>query len=486
VLSDPQLCFEYCWPLILTDQIEAAERYLAVAEAAASEAPSLWGEIAVARAHIARAQGDGPRVIEFSERALSLLPAEDLSSRSIVAINLGIAQWYRGRLDESVRALSEAQRAASGSGNGYVRTTARVFRARIEAVRGGPYRAADAYRRAIREGGQSPAVAMAHIDLGKLLYEWNDLDAAAGHLQQALDLCRSAGSVEIQLSAAVVLALVLQRLERLVEAHDVLQESWSLAQHRDVSPFGRLNALGYRALIALAAGDPDQAARWVEQYPAIKEIPSLPQCLLLCLARARLLLAQGRRAEAARVLAARYGVASQAGFDSALGETRAMQALVAPTPGEARAHLSQALAAAEPEGRVRTFLDLGQPMADLLQQAVAHGIAAGYSSKLLAAFQPSGAQGPGPRPRPGARRDHKPAALNSKPEPLEDPLSERELEALRLLAAGYTYQEIAQALYVSVNTVKTHLKNIYAKLRVHTRRQATAKARELGLIANHP
>jgi LuxR family maltose regulon positive regulatory protein len=72
--------------------------------------------------------------------------------------------------------------------------------------------------------------------------------------------------------------------------------------------------------------------------------------------------------------------------------------------------------------------------------------------------------------------------LNSKPETLAEPLSERELEALRLLVQGRTYQEIAQVMYVSVNTVKTHLKNVYAKLQVHTRREATSKARELRLV----
>lgn len=86
-----------------------------------------------------------------------------------------------------------------------------------------------------------------------------------------------------------------------------------------------------------------------------------------------------------------------------------------------------------------------------------------------------------------ARYAYEPATSNLQPETpnpesLIEPLSERELEAQHLLAEGRTYQEIGQAMYVSVNTVKTHLRNVYAKLRVHTRRKAVARARELGLV----
>lgn len=156
----------------------------------------------------------------------------------------------------------------------------------------------------------------------------------------------------------------------------------------------------------------------------------------------------------------RYETVSRAGWQSAIGETRALQALAAPTPDEALVFLAEALTLAEPEGYVRTFVDLGEPMAALLQEATARGMATEYVRKLLAASAP----------------------LHPSPSALIETLSERELDVLRLLAEGQTNQEIAQALCVSVNTVKTHLKNVYGKLGVNTRREAAAKARKLGLL----
>jgi LuxR family maltose regulon positive regulatory protein len=136
--------------------------------------------------------------------------------------------------------------------------------------------------------------------------------------------------------------------------------------------------------------------------------------------------------------------------------------------------LAEALALAEPEGYVRTFVDEGQPMAELLsamldprrggRSGVAGRVPAHYPSKLLATLE---------REAEGAAS---PAAG------LPEPLSERELEVLRLVAVGKSNRRIAQELYVSVGTVKTHLNNLYRKLETHSRTQAVARARDLGLI----
>ena len=144
---------------------------------------------------------------------------------------------------------------------------------------------------------------------------------------------------------------------------------------------------------------------------------------------------------------------------------RALQAVAAPSQGEALAYLQDALALAEPEGYVRAFTDLGASMAELLRLAESRGMAPTYARSLLATMDW------------GAATDA--AARN---QDLVEPLSERELDVLRLLAANRTYHEIASDLFVSVNTVKTHLKNIYGKMGVGGRRQAAARARELGLV----
>ncbi len=131
--------------------------------------------------------------------------------------------------------------------------------------------------------------------------------------------------------------------------------------------------------------------------------------------------------------------------------------------------LQRALTLAEPEGYTRVFLDEGQPMARLLYAAATRGLAADYVGRLLAEFPVEE-----PSPSPALRR--------VSTEALVEPLSKREQEVMALIAVGQTNAEIAQSLFISVGTVKNHAKNIYSKLNVHSRAQAIARARELGLL----
>jgi LuxR family maltose regulon positive regulatory protein len=134
----------------------------------------------------------------------------------------------------------------------------------------------------------------------------------------------------------------------------------------------------------------------------------------------------------------------------------------------ALAALESALGLAEPEGYVRTFVDEGEPMARLLYDAAARGLAPEYAGRLLAAFPDIG-----------------PAQPKRPPDDMVEPLTARELEVLGLIAEGRSNREIAAELYVSVNTVKVHCSNIYGKLGVKSRTQATAKAETLGILPSH-
>jgi LuxR family maltose regulon positive regulatory protein len=129
--------------------------------------------------------------------------------------------------------------------------------------------------------------------------------------------------------------------------------------------------------------------------------------------------------------------------------------------------LERAISLAEPEGYVRIFVDEGQPMAELLRHATSRGIRARYTGKLLALFDV---------PR---RKDTLPTRTAMSPVEL---LSQRELEVLQLLAAGKSNRQIADELVVVTGTVKAHLLNIYGKLDVHSRTQALARSRQLGLL----
>jgi LuxR family transcriptional regulator, maltose regulon positive regulatory protein len=136
--------------------------------------------------------------------------------------------------------------------------------------------------------------------------------------------------------------------------------------------------------------------------------------------------------------------------------------------------LIHALTLAEPEGYVRTFVDEGPQMATLLSELLeAHQRrhlerpdhpSAHYTRKLLAVLEQ-------------ATSGHTPPATR-----LPEPLSERELEVLQLIEAGKSNRRIAQELFVTAGTVKTHIRNIYRKLDVHSRTQALVRARELNLL----
>jgi LuxR family maltose regulon positive regulatory protein len=188
---------------------------------------------------------------------------------------------------------------------------------------------------------------------------------------------------------------------------------------------------------------------------------------------ARVLMAQENLDEAARLLQGLLEQAEKGGRRTRQIEILLLQALTADAQGagaQALVPLEQALSLAEPEGFVRAFVDEGPPMARLLYRAASAGRAPGYVGRLLSAF-------PSTEPQPVAS-----AAAGAPGAEMIEPLSERELEVLLLIAEGLTNQEIAARLFLSLNTVKGHTRNIYGKLGVHSRTQAVSKARTLGLL----
>jgi len=253
-------------------------------------------------------------------------------------------------------------------------------------------------------------------------------------------------------------------------AQQLLGEAREWIARVEIPPATQLAHLVGCLRTALARHDHDAAQAIVDDMDPLESYRSFPDAMAFEVARGRLLLARGRYAEAAQRLAGVRAMADAAGACYISAQLVALQALAAPHPDAAMVFLAEALVAAESMGLVRTYLDAGEPMAALLRDAQACGIAPEATRRLLAAFEAQGAPAPEP---PG------PTSIVL---PYGETLSERELEMLRGLADGLTNREIAQSLYLSVNTVKTHLRNLYGKLGVSTRRDAVATARKLGLL----
>jgi LuxR family maltose regulon positive regulatory protein len=212
---------------------------------------------------------------------------------------------------------------------------------------------------------------------------------------------------------------------------------------------------------------------WRQPGPTVFLPNHPPDFEHLTLARAYMV--QGFFDEADSLLAWLLEAAQAAGRKRSVVETALLQALTWSAGGQieqAMTALHKALSLAAPVGYVRLFLDEGPPMAELLRQSMERGIAAGYAAQLLSALEAEERPSPAPGPSPPPLVD----------QTLVEPLSQRELEILHLIAAGLSNRETAEKLFIATSTVKKHLENIYGKLGVHSRTEAVAKARDLGIL----
>jgi LuxR family transcriptional regulator, maltose regulon positive regulatory protein len=209
-------------------------------------------------------------------------------------------------------------------------------------------------------------------------------------------------------------------------------------------------------------GDLQSASRWLEQTSG--NVDSHNFYRFSGMIQPRLLIARGRKDAAAQQLCIRYEAASHAGWGYALIAIRVLQALAADSSEPAVEFLTDAIRLAEPQGYMRTFVDAGMGLIPLLRDAAQRGVATEYVGRILTSM---GTRSP---------------VSNSTRSVLVEPLSEREIEVLRLVTAGLTNREIAGRLFISPGTAKTHIHNLCGKLGVRNRTEAATRARELGLV----
>jgi len=332
----------------------------------------------------------------------------------------------------------------------------------------------DALQRAedyVRQTGQRmPIAACAHVYLSVMLREWNEVDEALRHVREGLDLCRRWGQLDMEATAYISLSAALQAAGDLPGSLAAIEKAKQLV--RNYSSTYTLYAGAYEAHTYLAQGDVKAAARWAEQFNLRPDDEISVQYKRIYVVFARVLVAQGRLDEALALLAKLQDAAEETKATGYLIEilvVRAMTLRALSRMDDAIAALKRALTLAEPEGYVRTFVDQGEPMAALLRMAAARGIAVDYVNKLLVALKAES------RIRGGQLAA--PSTVASLPEPL----SERELQVLRLLPTSLSGQEIADELCIAESTVRSHIKSIYGKLNVHRRNEAVERAKELDL-----
>jgi len=491
IRSRLQLCIYQAWALALSGRLDEVEPSLQAAEsrAEARSQDDRSGQIAAIRSYVAGQRGEIPHAVELAHQALVLLDEGNLVVRSVVAFILGGAQLAGGDLVAAARALVQASEMGQVAGNIHLAVPAATLLADLQVQQGRLHAAFTAYQRVLEMAGHSPVAAQAHSGMSMVSYEWNDLEAAAHHLAQSIELGQLWGNVDALSSDYVALAQVRCAQGDLSGAYGAVQEAERLEEGKRVHPAAVARVASGRLRLAVIQGDLAAVERWVRdsEMEVEGEIKPFHEEEYTDLARA--LLALGRADAAGRLLGRLLEVVER---DRLLGrgiEILVLQALAHSAEGDhdqALTVLTRAVALAEPEGYLRTFLDEGEPLRfllselrpRLLEQTTPVGDPnperlLAYSAQLLAAFAATEPEVP---PAPGMDQARRAGAG------LVEPLSQRELEVVRLVAAGLTNQAIADQLFIAVSTVKSHTNSIYGKLGVQNRIQAVAQARALGLV----
>jgi LuxR family transcriptional regulator, maltose regulon positive regulatory protein len=466
----PSLWARYASLLLVSGQTTGVEEKLQAAEAALhgteadDETRELIGRIAAARATLALTRYQVEPMLVQSRRALEYLRPDNLSMRATANWTLGFAYFLQGDRAASRQAYTEGIALGQASGDTFTTILATIGLGNIQEVEYELYLAAETYRRVLQLAGHSPLqiIYEAHLGLARVLYEWNDLDTAEEHGQQSLQLARQYDRViDRFVSCQVFLArLKLARGDAAGAGAMLADASQSVRQRNFVHRMPEVAAA--QVLVLLHQGHPVAAAQMAQAH-------SLP------LSQARVHLAQGDPSAALAVLEPWPQQVKARGWADERLTVLLLQALALQAQGakeKALQVLGNALALAEPAGCIRSFVDEGLPMAHLLSAAAAQGLMPDYIGKVLGAFRAE--------TQTSEDISYRPAA--SPGQPLIEPLSQREIEVLHLIAQGCSNQEIGERLFLALDTVKGHNRRIFDKLQVQRRTEAVARARELGLL----
>lgn len=471
----PSLWWRYASLLLINGHTTGVEEKLQAAEAALQgleadhQTRNLTGRIAAARAVLALTRYQVETMLAQSHRALEYLSPQSLSTRANATWVQGTAYFFAGDRVTAQRVLTEAISLSQACGDIFTLMLATIGLGLVQEVENQLTLAAETYRRVLQVAGDQPLqiINEVHLGLARILYEWNDLEAAQQHAEQGLHLARQYDRVIDRFIIAEVF------LARLKLAHgDVAGAAARLAQTeqsaRQPNFAHRLPEVAAAQVLTLLRQDKLAAAA------------QLAQTYALPLSQARVHLAQGDAPAAlAKLEPVRQQMEAKGWHDEQL-KVMVLQALALQADGaknEAIQVLSDALALAEPGGFIRLFVDEGKPMQLLIadfrlwiekqSRGQGHSLTS-YADSLLAAFAQSATM-------PQSK-------INNQKSSLVEPLSQRELEVLQLIAQGLSNAEISEQLCLALSTVKGHTQKIFEKLDVQRRTEAVARARALGLL----
>lgn len=488
LLARPGLCLYYARGLFFTGQVDAAERYLDAAvralqarEASGAHGGSdlpleeLWGIAYTNQATFAAMRGEAEAALQIAGRAQPLLAADDDSTRARLAHAVGMAYYEQGQPVAAAERFDEGILLAEKAANQILRLDliACLALARLMA---GQLGAAERLCCAAlaRNASRPPAECAVYLAMAEIYYEQYRLQEAQQAVEKSIALAREASWLHV-LSPAYALQACIRRA---AGDHDGALEALREAEQV---------AVGYRLLLVQRLVDACRAALFPADEAAKRAAPAgeAPETPAIVaerehLAWARVLLANGASDASLPLLEGLLSAAEAAGRGRAAVEALLLWGLALQASGDAEgavACVRRAVTAAAPEEFARPFLAwYGLPgasteLATLLRQVAREGLEATERRFVYHLLVALGATAEAP-----PEREHPEAA------DLVEPLSERELEVLALIAEGLSNPEVAERLYLSPNTVRVHTSNIYAKLGVHGRVAAVTRARSLHIL----
>jgi len=469
------------------ERLDAAERWLDAAPDSGEPSDgmvvvdragyrALPSSIAMYRAGRALILGDVAATMTHARRALDLAVEDDHLARGAPAALLGLAYWTGGRLDTARRWYADAMASLTSAGYHSDVLGGALVLADIAIAQGRLGEAMTTLERGLQRAEQSDpplrGAADMHVGMSQVLCERDDLDGALAHLLVSRELGEHAGLPQNRYRWRVSMARIRAAEGDQDAALGLLDEAERLYVG-DYSPEVRPVA-ALRARVWISQGRWAEALRWAEGrgLAADDELSYLREFEHVTLARALVARYAAERDErtidaATRLLQRLLAAADDGSRTGSVIDVSVAQALASHARGDlpgALSSLRRALAPAEAEGHVRVFLDEGAPMAALLRAFADRGPASRHVRRLLSAFDDVAGRVPVQRG-------------------LVDALSARELDVLRLLGTDLDGPDIARELVISLNTVRTHTRNIYAKLAVNNRRAAVRRARELDLMS---
>ena len=442
---------------LLAGMTTGVEEWLQAAESALQGKEDserfLFGQIATNRATLAVSQYRVEDAKAHARRALQLLAGDRSTFRLAALWDLGMAHHLGGERAEARRILEEVLSESRTNGAVSFQILSALALGEIQENDNQLYTATETFRHAIQLSGQHPQpnMCVAYQGLARIHYQWNELDQAAMYGEQGLLLARQYDSaVDLYVSCEVFLAKLEMETGQLELSEEHLAQAEQAARKKRF--LHRIPEIkSAQALLQLRMG----------RTPAGADFP--PPVLI------RIFLASGDVEAAAGILAS-WTVRPE-DHDEWL-RSQVLRAVVMESIGNheaALAHLDDALCLAEGGGFLRLFLDEGKVMRDLIQEAHGRGTLTEYTQRILSAFPKTNTGMPGAAETGAGRK-------------IAGQLSDRECEVLRHLAEGLSNQDIADTLFISLHTVKVHVRNIFDKLGTQSRTAAAAKGRSLGLL----